>query len=170
MIIDTKITSFSSITLLLLKELRLERNIHQAQLAEICDKTPSAWTKIETGRTPLSLEIFFRVCNGLSVTSSSVLAAAERYASLLSQNNWGVMSKQLEFNEDLLLKEAQEYYSSPGFRTRIPQIVWNQNVSALNSPIYNQDGTISLIQVFQFVLDPNFKKEQESNSLITNTN
>lgn len=56
---DSKVTSFSSMTLLLLKELRLERNLHQAQLAEICDKTPSSWTKIETGKSPLSMEIFF---------------------------------------------------------------------------------------------------------------
>ena len=77
---EQKFTSLSSITLLVLKELRLERNIHQAQLAEICDKTPSAWTKIETGKTPLTMEVFFRVCNGLAVSPSAVLATAERYA------------------------------------------------------------------------------------------
>jgi len=157
---DSKVTSFSSITLLLLKELRLERNLHQAQLAEICDKTPSSWTKIETGKSPLSMEIFFRACNGLSVTPSAVLATAERYATLLSQNGWGVMSKQLEFNEDFLLKEAQEYYSTLGFRSRSPQVAWNQNVSVLSGPIYNMNGTVTLNDVFWFVLDKEFKERQ----------
>lgn len=157
---DSKVTSFSSITLLLLKELRLERNLHQAQLAEICDKTPSSWTKIETGKSPLSMEIFFRVCNVLSVTPSSVLATTERYATLLSQNGWGVISKQLEFNEDLLLKEAQEYYATSGFRARSPQVAWNLNISVLNGPIYNINGTVTLNYVFWFVLDNEFKKSQ----------
>lgn len=33
-------TTLSSVILLILKELRLERNMHQAQVAEACDKTP----------------------------------------------------------------------------------------------------------------------------------
>ena len=151
--------SFSSITLILLKELRLERNIHQAQIADMCDKTPSAWTKIETGKSPLSMEIFFRVCNGLQVSPSAVLATMERYAALLSQNSWAVISKQLAFNEDLFLKEAQEYYSSAGYRARIafPMLTFN---SVLNGPIYNVDGTVTPIAVFWFALDPSFKKQQ----------
>lgn len=162
MINESKITSFNSITVLLLKELRLERNFHQAQMASFCDKTTSVWTKIETGRTPLSLEILFVVCNVLSVTPSSVLATTERYASLLSQDQdkWGVVPKQLEFTEDLLLKEAQEYYSSQGFRSRMPQMAWNMNVSVLNGPFHNPDGSISLNPVFQFALDKTFKAEQ----------
>ena len=51
-------TTLSSVILLILKELRLERNMHQAQVAEACDKTPSAWTKIELGKSPLSMDFF----------------------------------------------------------------------------------------------------------------
>ena len=56
---ENKVSSFSTIVLLLLKELRLERNIHQAHIADYCDKTPSAWNKIESGKNTLSMEIFF---------------------------------------------------------------------------------------------------------------
>lgn len=155
---DTKVTTFSTISLVLLKELRLERGIHQAQIADACDKTPSAWTKIETGKSPLSMEIFFRVCNWLPVAPSAVLAATERYAALLSQNNWSVISKQLDFAEDLLLKEAQDYYSSSGFRSRtIHSLGFN---SVLNGPIYNLNGTVTISSVFWFALDPAFKKAQ----------
>ena len=153
---ENTVTTFSSISLLILKELRLERNIHQAQVADMCDKTPSAWTKIETGRSPLSLEIFFRVCNGLGVPFSAVMATMERYATLLSQNGWAVISKQLDFNEDSLLSEAQEYYSCAGFRNR--STIFRNSV--LNGPIYNVDGTVTPIEVFWFVLNPEFKKEQ----------
>jgi len=157
---DQKFTTLSSITLLVLKELRLERNCHQAQLAEICDKTPSAWTKIETGKSPLTMEILFRVCNGLSVPPSAVLSVTERYAALLSQNYWGVMSKQLDFNEDSLLKEAHEYYSSCGFRSRSRFFNSECNVSILNGPIYSQDGAVNPADVFLYVLSPDFKEAQ----------
>lgn len=157
---EDKATSFSAITLLVLKELRIERNIHQAQVAEICGKTPSAWTKIESGKSPLTMEVFFKVCVSLNVAASSVLATTERYAVLFSQNHWGVVSQQLPFEEDALLKEAQEYYASAGFRARPPVSTWNTYVSILNGPIYNQNGTVSLAQVVHFALDKNFKKQQ----------
>lgn len=156
---DSKVTTFSTITLLILKELRLERNIHQAQIAEMCNRTPSAWTKIETGRSPLTMEILFRVCTGLGVLSSTVLSAMERYATLLSQNGWAVISKDLDFNEDLLLKEAQDYYSSVGFRSRPIAQQWGYN-SVLSGPIYNANGTVTPIAVFWFALDPSYKEQQ----------
>lgn len=154
-----KVTTFSSITLVLLKELRLERNIHQAQIADMCDRTPSAWTKIETGKSPLPMEMFFRVCNGIQVPPSAVLAAMERYAALLSQNGWAVITKQLEFNEDTLLIEAQEYYSCAGFKARhtIAPVAYS---SVLNSPIYNMNGTVSPIPVFAFALFEEAKNHQ----------
>ena len=156
---ENNVTTFSSITLLILKELRLERNIHQAQIADMCDKTPSAWTKIETGRSPLSMEMFFRVCNGLQVSPSAILSTMERYATLLSQNGWAVISKLLEFNEDMLLTDAQEYYSSPGFKAAQHRFTFN---SILNGPIYNLDGTVTPIPVFLFALNPEFKELQKS--------
>ena len=153
---DNKVTSFSTIVLLLLKELRLERNIHQAHIADACDKTPSAWNKIESGKNPLSMEVFFRVCQAFQISPSSILATAERYRTLFSQHGWEIMSKNLDFNEDLLLKEASEYYSSAGYRARIS----NTLLSVLNGPFYNQNGTVTISEVFQFVLDENFKQIQ----------
>lgn len=154
---DAKVTSLSSIMLLILKEVRLERNIHQAQLAETCDKTPSTWTKIETGKSPLTIEILFRVCNSMSVYPSAILATTERYAALLGQHGWGIMSKQIEYSEDVLLDEASNYYASPGFRSRQPGFIFD---SILNGPTYNYDGSINLAPVFRFALDDDFKKLQ----------
>lgn len=155
-----KVTTLTSISLLLLKELRLERNLHQAHLADICGKTPSAWNKIESGKTPLTMEMFFKICNAFLVSSSYVLATAERYSGLLTQNGWAVISNQLHFDEDLLLKNAHEYYSTPGFRARVPKIAWNMNVSILNGPFYRYDGTIEIGEVFRFTLDNQYKQEQ----------
>lgn len=157
---ENKVTTLSSIVLLLLKELRLERNVHQAHIADVCDKTPSAWNKIESGKNPLTMEIFFRVCQAFQISSSYVLATAERYAGLFSQHGWAIISKQLNFDEDLLLKDAQEYYSTAGYRARLPRVNWNINVSVLNGPFYNQDGTVDIGEVFRFLLDDKFKQAQ----------
>lgn len=157
---NNRVTSFSSITITVLRELRLERNIHQAQVADLFGQTPSAWAKIETGKSPLSLEALFKVCYGLQKTSSSVLAATERYATLFSQRRWGVVSTLLEVNEDSLLMETQRYYGSPGFKARQPSLgLWGPN-SVLDGPSWNADGTLSLADVFRFALDPFFRGQQ----------
>jgi len=153
-------TTLASVILIILKELRLERNMHQAQLAEACDKTPSAWTKIELGKSPLSMEIFFRACNTLQVSPSSVLATAERHSALLSQNNWWIMSKQLSFDDDDLLKNAQEYYSSDSYKYRQPQYQYN---IILNEPVYLHNGQIQISPVFEFILTPKPNKSLERN-------
>ncbi len=158
---ESKVTTFSSILLILLREIRVERNIHQAQIADLFGKTPSAWTKVETGRSPLSFDAFFRLCNGMHISPTAVMAAMERYAALLSQNGWAVIATDLGFNEDLLLRHAQEYWASPGFRSRPPQVNWGFT-SVLNGPVYNPNGTITLAAVFQFVLDPTFRQQQSN--------
>ena len=156
---ESKITTIYGICVILLREARTERGIHQAQVADwIGKKTPSAWTKVEAGKSPLQLETFVRVCNSLKVMPSVVLATAERYAALLSQKGWAVLMSELEPNEDALLLQAQEYWASPGCRNAMPSS-WNFT-SVLNGPIYNLNQSITLAAVFQFALDPVFREAQ----------
>jgi transcriptional regulator with XRE-family HTH domain len=155
---ESNITTITSICVILLREVRTERGIHQAQVADWIGKTPSAWTKVEAGRSPLQFETFIRVCNSMQVMPSAVMATAERYAALLSQSGWAVLSSELDFNEDGLLRQAQEYWASPGCRNVIPNR-WGFS-SVLNGPTYNRDQSISLAAVFQFALDPAFRDSQ----------
>lgn len=152
-------TSISSICVVLLREVRAERGIHQAQVADWIGKTPSAWTKVEAGKSPLPLETFVRVCNSMQVMPSAVMATAERYAALLSQKaGWAVLTSELDFDQDGLLCQAQEYWSSPGCRNVITNR-WNFT-SVLSGPTYNSDQTINLAAVFQFAVDPVFRDLQ----------
>lgn len=80
----------------------------------------------------------------------------ERYAQFFSYNGLFVVAKELDFNEDSLLIDSQEYYSSPGFRARIGS--WG--FQALNGPIYNANGDATIPDVFRFCLDKEFRKEQ----------
>jgi transcriptional regulator with XRE-family HTH domain len=155
---ETKITTITSICVILLREVRVERAIHQAQVADWLGKTPSAWTKVEAGKSPLQFETFVRVCNGMQVTPSAVMATAERYATLFSQNGWAVITE-LDFSEDGLLRQAQEYWASPGCRMLIPNR-YLSFTSVLNGPICNFDRTVSIAPVFQFALDQQFRELQ----------
>ena len=153
-----KIASIASICAILLREVRTERNFHQAQVADWIGKTPSAWTKIEAGKSPLQFETFIRVCNGLQVAPSSVLATAERYAALLSQHGWAILTSEGALEEDQLIQQAQQYWASPGARnqTTVRMGFW----SVLSGPTYNPNGTLSIAPVFRFALDPEFRNLQ----------
>lgn len=157
---EGKIASLTSICVILLRELRTERNYHQAQIADRIGKTPSAWTKVEAGKSPLQFETFIRVCDSMQVPPSSVLATAERYAALLSQHGWAILTSEGALDEDQLIRHAQQYWASPGGRNQATNRF--SFFSVLNGPMYNNDGTISLAPVFQFALDPEFRKQQLS--------
>lgn len=156
---ETRIASVASICVILLREVRTERNYHQAQIADWIGKTPSAWTKVEAGKSPLQFETFLRVCSSLQVTPSSVLATAERYAALLSQHGWAILTSEDALAEDQLIRQAQHYWSSPGGRHQAATRIMFSSV--LNGPTYNFDGTVSLAPVFQFALDPQFREMQQ---------
>ncbi|WP_218926711.1 helix-turn-helix domain-containing protein [Mixta gaviniae] len=160
------ITTYSSICMILLRELRIERGVHQAQVADWIGKTPSAWTKVEAGKSPLQFEVFVRVCFSFQVQPSTVMATAERYAALLRQHQWAVLTSELNLGEDLLISRAQEYWASPGFRSSNNTPAGWGVPSVLNGPLYNPDGTITLALSIRFALDKNFREIQLSSQQV----
>lgn len=147
MIDESKQTTFSSVCVIILRELRVERGIHQAQIAEaLGNKSASSWTKIESGKNLLSFETFIRVCQRLLVAPSSVVACAERYAAILAQNGWAVVAELEESSKDLLIREAQQYWE--GFAPAGFQNNWN---SILNGPAYDANGALVMAPVFYHV-------------------
>lgn len=161
---NQNITTITSICVILLREVRTERNIHQAQVADWIGKTPSAWTKVESGKSPLQFETFIRVCNSMQVAPSAVMAAAERYAALLSQSGWAILTSELPLEEDELMASAQKYWGSLSHRS--PQATnWGNYTSVLSGPIYNMDRSITLAAVFQFALDPVFRNSHLNTTL-----
>lgn len=155
---ESKITTITSICVVLLREVRAERGIHQAQVADWIGKTPSSWTKVEAGKSPLQFETFIRVCHSMQVAPSAVMATAERYAALLSQSGWAVITSDLPFEEDGLLIKAQKYWASPGCRNQ-PEHRW-AFTSVLSGPVYNIDRSVTIAAVFQFALDHMFEDAQ----------
>ena len=161
-----RLTNFTTVLLLLIKECRLERGVNQAQLAEKINKSPSSFAKIETGKSPLTMEGFLACCSTLMISPSAVMSTAERYGNLLTNNGWILLNSSLEENDDELMKESQEYYSSPGYKSR-------QNMtSALNGPFYYPNGNVDGLAVFLFAISTHFKNQQleAQNSLLSGWN
>jgi len=160
---ETKVTTFATICLVLLREVRQERGFHQAQVADWLGKTASAWTKIEAGKSPLQFDVFVRVCTSLGLPSSYVMSAAERYASVLS-NNWmgdryAVLTTELD-GDDALLRFAQEYWATPGFR--LPGNRWGNFQTILNSPYMDGNGGNINAPVFEYAINPAFREQMKN--------
>jgi transcriptional regulator with XRE-family HTH domain len=169
---DLRVTRQSSIVATILKEVRVERGIHQAVIADKIGKSQGALAKIESGKSALGVDVLFVLCNALFVSTSTVISSAERHAALLGSKGWAVTSSDdaLEGGDGVLIG-AEQYYASQGFKRRTQQVQVNalgyntgfhgiSGISVMNSPIYGHDGMINVVDVFRFMLDPDFNAEQ----------
>lgn len=107
-------SSFSTLLLLILKDIRLERGIHQAHVAQAVGKTPSAWGKIEGGQSPLLMDSFFGACVALSLHPTHIMGLVERLIPIFNRHEWYFQSTYLG-DEDELLPLVQGYFASAGY-------------------------------------------------------
>lgn len=155
---NTKLhTNLTTIIVLLLKENRLERNIQQAHLAERLNKAPSGLNKIESGKTPLSMDVFLAICNNLNISPSFILSIAEAYAKLLSENGWVITHSSLPESDDALIQEANEYYSSVVFKNR------GFSAISLNNPYVDIYRNYHGVEVIGYATFPAFKSHLINN-------
>lgn len=146
-----KTTCIQSIVAIVLKELRLERGLEPAQIADFINKTSSAVAKIEMGRMTLSLESLYAISFAYGIPGSQVLFAAEHYAQLLATtNDWYISRNRPEVDD--LVSAASMYYKSTEFQNR--QIRVNNHGST--SILYVPQPVMSVMyqppEVFQFIL------------------
>ena len=106
--------NYSTVCLLALKDVRLERGVHQSHIAQFVGKTPSAWAKIESGQSPLLMDTLFGACLAMNITPSHFLAVVERLCQAFNYHNWYFYAADLQ-GEDELLPLIQEYFASSGF-------------------------------------------------------
>jgi transcriptional regulator with XRE-family HTH domain len=147
-----------SICVIVLREVRTERGYHQAQIADLIGIKLNAWAKVEAGKSPLSFETFLRACYSMQLMPSEVMLAVERYANLFRNEGWAIVNSELDFNEECLLRQAQEYWALSDCRHTIKNYWYDTLV--LNGPIFNTDQPIKLPAVFRFALDSDFHKLQ----------
>jgi len=108
--------SSTTLILLTLKEIRLENKVHPGLIADYVGITPSAWAKIESGQSPLTLEILGDACRALSVFPSFVMMLAERLAQIFKNHGWYFQHPRIG-KEDELLPLVQSYFASTGYES-----------------------------------------------------
>ncbi|MCX3072557.1 helix-turn-helix domain-containing protein [Providencia stuartii] len=155
-----KSTCFHTICRLLLKELRQEKNVQQAHISQLLSRSPSSWSKVETGETPLSLDHLLTACSACQVWPSQLFITAQNYMSLLTQYDWYVAAHgtPLEKEADLLSLYADEYYSSNLQQYRMYQV--------LLTP-WPFPGTFAPLDVFRWAIDPSFRNANRNTTIQT---
>ena len=108
-----KSTSMTTVCRLLLRELRQERNMQQAQIAQMLGKTASTWSKVESGDTPLTLEHLLTACAAMQIWPANFMVTAQNYVALFTQKNWFVSTygAATPKDEDALWLASDEFYA-----------------------------------------------------------
>lgn len=153
-----KSTTIHTIARLILRELRQERNVQQAQIGQLLGKSTSTWSKVETGDTPLTLEHLLTACTACQVWPSTVLSTTQNYMQLLQQHGWYVASHggPLPKEEDLLSLYADEFYKFVASKAQTPS--WRV-YPVLQTPWPYPNCCLPL-DVFRWALDPAWKEQQ----------
>lgn len=150
-----KSTSVHTISRLLLRELRQERNVQQAHISHLLGKaSTSSWSKVESGDTPLTLEHLLTACTAYQIWPSDFFQTVQNYTALLEQNGWfvAVNGSPLPKEEDHLSIEAANYYAATANKA---QAMWRR-FSVLQTP-WPFYGSCEPIDVFKWVLDPSWR-------------
>lgn len=113
--VDNLYTCFSTVLLTCLKELRGDQKVPQAAMAAAASKSPSNWSKIESGQAPLTINAVYGVCDELRIRVSTLFDCAEGLAQDLMRADWHVGHQDLEHEEDRLLPLVMSFYKSKGY-------------------------------------------------------
>jgi len=119
-----------TLLLLALREIRLDNNIHLGQLAHATGKTPKEWESIETGKSPLTLQVFTNAAYGLFQQPSHVMWLAEQLANKFISHGWYFQPGPLG-NEDDLLPLIGKYFTSAGYEALMRRPNDRMSVTAL---------------------------------------
>lgn len=76
---------------MVLRELRVQRNTHQSQVADYMAKSPSAWQDIESGKKKIDFDSLLRICRGFGVPPASIIQIADAYEHFLRVSGWSVV-------------------------------------------------------------------------------
>lgn len=134
----------------------MDSNIHIGQLALNTGKTPKEWESVETGKSPLTLQLLTSASYGLSQQPSHVMYVAEQLMAVFARYGWYFQPAPLG-KDDELLPLIDSYFDSKGYEALKARLFERISVNILNmgmgSSGYHADPTI-----VRYCCDPDFKK------------
>ncbi|TCT45183.1 helix-turn-helix domain-containing protein [Vibrio crassostreae] len=149
-----KNANFSTLCLMILKEVRLERGVHQGNIAAVIGKTPSAWTKIENGQSSLTFDVFFGACSVLGYYPGQVTALMDQLIPMFGANHFYFQTGTLNEKEDDLLNLVIQYFNSKGYESLKSRPFERVSILNLGSP-FVFSGTPTIVR---YCCEPEFKK------------
>ena len=99
-------TSFLTILAFHMRDLREEKGITQAEIAEKLGMTSAGWGKVENGKSSLSVENLMKFCKLADTDAQKLLTLSQQTAKELIQEGWAVAYSQVE-NDGLI--EARSF-------------------------------------------------------------
>ncbi|MEO9387104.1 hypothetical protein [Chromobacterium phragmitis] len=155
------VTTLNTITLIILRQLRHEKRIHPAILAQNIGKTLSDLEKIEAGRLQLSFADFMQILVALNTAYGPVIESALQHAALLQRRNWVVLGRVGVIEQDDLMKSADAFWSSEESTIPKPagfETVLNTFALGTNTGMFGPDN---LAPVFKYALESNPTPQDE---------
>lgn len=148
--------NFSTLALMILKEIRMDRNVHQGVIADRIGKTPSAWTKIENGQSSLTLDVMIGACSALQIHPSAVLSMIDKLIPMFGPNRFYFQVGMLNHEEDDLLRLTQSYFNSKGYDELKRR--FSDRVSIESLSVNNPFGFTATPTIVRYCCEPAFKE------------
>lgn len=102
-------SNFSTLALLIIKDLRLNKKIHQGWIAQSIGKSPSSWAKLENGQTQLTFDMLYGACFALQVRPTDIIYLVEKLTYFFNTKNFFFQYGSCETDD--LLPLILEYYN-----------------------------------------------------------
>jgi len=91
-----KVTCYTTVLGLVLREQREQRGFTQQHMAEAVGMTSVGWGKLERGVSALSVENLVRAASTLGIKASALMELVESLIAELQQQGWTVDEKRVE--------------------------------------------------------------------------
>ncbi|HCG7758330.1 helix-turn-helix domain-containing protein [Vibrio parahaemolyticus] len=149
-----KNANFSTLAIMVLKEIRLERGIHQGTVAASIGKNPNAWTKIENGQTSLTFDVMIGACSALKIHPTEFMKLTEKLVPLFSSAGFFLHHGSAGNDENDLLPLMLEYFNSSGYESIKSKFFDRVSITQLSGPF----GSTAVPTIVRYCTDPSFKK------------
>ncbi|MEZ9463175.1 helix-turn-helix domain-containing protein [Vibrio splendidus] len=149
-----KNANFSTLAIMVIKEIRLERGVHQGTVAASIGKNPNAWTKIENGQTGLTFDVMIGACSALHIHPSYLVELTEKLVPLFNTAGFFLHNGSAGNDENDLLPLMLEYFNSPGYESLKSRPFNRVSITQLSGPF----GSTAVPTIVRYCTDPNFKE------------
>lgn len=149
-------SKFSSIILVLLRGIRLERGIHQGYVAESAGKSPSAWSKVEAGSSQLEINSMFGAVRALNLNMSNFMAMVDKLGWLLSHYGGFYFQPIPSEEDDDLIPLSVAYFNSAGYVASGNGSLGHVGFGCLDNSF--GFGSIMIPDFVRYCCEPEFKK------------